>query len=221
MNQKVEIGDLIAQVGQIVSRARMAVVVYVAAIVALGTVIDFYFIDSSGYLFLTTTVSLIAGYLLMQALMHSEGLAGGSAGFGAYFGLSVILGIGTVVGFLFLIVPGIILMVRWMPAYALLLSGDESAGHAPGASWDLTQGQFWPLLAALLIGVAPLLAIVVGLGANEVYADEAFYNGPWYIASLAATNLVLAAFTTFISAIGIAAYATLRGERGEVAEVFA
>lgn len=220
MDEKIAIGGLIARVGQIVSRARIAIFVYFAAIVSLGTVIDYYWSESAGYLLLISVVSLIAGYLLMQALMHAEGLAGGSAAFGAYFGLSLIIGIGTIVGFLVLIIPGIIIAVRWLPAYALLLSGDETAGQAPGASWDLTSGQFWPLLAALLIGVAPLLTATIGLVAAESYwIDD--YEGPWYVASLALTNVMLAAFTAFTSALGIAAYAALRGERGEVAEVFA
>lgn len=222
MEAKIQVGDLFARVVQIAIRGRMAIVVYFAALVTCGTAIDYYFGESRGYLLLANILSVIAGYLLMRALMDSERLAGGDAGFSSYFGLTIIVGIGTVVGFLFLIIPGVILAIRWMPAYALLLSGDEPATGAPGASWDLTKGQFWPLLAALLLGLAPLLAISIGIGMFEGFAEPEILDGSSYVVLLALTNVVVAAFTFYTSALGIATYLALTGDRQEeVSEVFA
>jgi uncharacterized membrane protein len=70
-------------------------------------------------------------------------------------------------GFLFLIVPGVILAIMWMFTYAVLAETKLSFWEAMQASARLTEGFRWRLflliLAGIVIVVLGLLAVVVGL----------------------------------------------------------
>lgn len=58
--------------------------------------------------------NVVAGYLLIRALLRGSDLVrpGEEGGFGLYLGVSFLAGLGMFFGFLFLIVPGIVLWVR-------------------------------------------------------------------------------------------------------------
>jgi Membrane domain of glycerophosphoryl diester phosphodiesterase len=95
----------------------------------------------------------------------------------ALLGLAVLTGLATVLGFLLLVVPGLLIFVGWsMAAPALLLEGQGVAG-AIRRSWALTRGSFWRVfgilvLTAIIVGIASavivvplgLVSLLVGLG---------------------------------------------------------
>lgn len=84
-----------------------------------------------------------------------------------YFITSLMVGLLTVGGFLLLIIPGIILMIRYN-FYEFILV-DKNIGYIQGlsASWKITKGNFWKLclfgLTLVGINLLGLLALFVGL----------------------------------------------------------
>jgi uncharacterized membrane protein len=68
------------------------------------------------------------------------------------FGVCLLTNIGILLGFVFLIVPGIILLVRWSISVPYVISDDQiGVIEAIQRSWEETGDAFWPILLTLLI----------------------------------------------------------------------
>jgi hypothetical protein len=76
--------------------------------------------------------------------------------------LSILYTLGLVLGFVALIVPGIILSVRWAVAYPVLFAEDLRGSKALRRSWRLVKGRWWATAAVLAIGyvISSILALV-------------------------------------------------------------
>lgn len=87
--------------------------------------------------------------------------------FGIYILASILFVITYAVGFVFLIIPGVIAIVRLSFFGFLVLEGEPSPVKALQRSWALTRNHFWRLLGfGLILGlvdVAGLLALGVGV----------------------------------------------------------
>jgi uncharacterized membrane protein len=89
-------------------------------------------------------------------------------GFVPYFAASILVGIGTVVGFVLLIVPGIILAIMWhFFGYVIVENPDTSPVDAMRRSAEITRGYRWQIfglgLLLVLINIGGALACGVGL----------------------------------------------------------
>ena len=139
----------------------------------------------------TTTYSIGVGYIVFQiitlvvgavlamgliraTLAVAEGrkpeisMLFGSEGLGSYIVASILVTIGVLVGFIFLIVPGIILWIMWhFFGYVIVENPETGALDAMRRSAEITRGHRWELfgLGLLLIGInlLGLLACCVGL----------------------------------------------------------
>ena len=84
-----------------------------------------------------------------------------------YFVGTTIQGIITVVGFILLIIPGIIFSVRLQYVSYLIVDKDLGPVEAIKASWNITRGNTWNLfffgILIGLINILGLLCLVVGL----------------------------------------------------------
>jgi hypothetical protein len=219
--ERLEVGALLTRMWATISGAIGAAAGFFFAIAGLGSIIDLTMGESSGAYLLVTVASFVATYFLFRAMLHGSGLLreGEGGGFGVYFGVSFLGGLGMLLGFLFLIIPGLILMVRWSAAYGFALSEDRGATDALGESWEITRGSFWPILAVLLIGMVPLFVVMFGLGFGLAswtadYAESSTVE-------VVVINVVSTAYSVYNAAMGIAVYWMLRGERRDMAEVFA
>lgn len=87
--------------------------------------------------------------------------------FWKYLGASILLGLAVGVGFLLLIVPGIILGLMFMFATLIVIERELGPIESLSESNRLTRGHKWPLfgfvLLLLLVNLLGLLALVVGL----------------------------------------------------------
>ena len=72
----------------------------------------------------------------------------------------IVTTVGTFAGFL-LIVPGIVLGVRWSIAVPLMLSEDAGIIGAIGKSWHDTKQDFWPILCLLAIIYLPIWMVAL------------------------------------------------------------
>jgi hypothetical protein len=154
-----------------------------------------------------------------------EAASAGLGRFGSLWGMGFISGLATIVGLILLVVPGLILMIGWAPATAVLMVEERTSYGSLGRAWRLTQGSRWRIAA--LVGLATLavigIALVVGvldallegvLGAQGIAAAVRFVLAP----------LVAVAVAMLSSTGGAALYANLRaakeGAAGDVAQVF-
>lgn len=118
-----------------------------------------------GLLILVVTVP--AGLLFLKALYGTRRpVSSGLAGVWPYIGLAILSGIGTIVGFILLIVPGIIVMIRWSAANGYLLGSGKQVMEALSASWEATRGHSWAIFFAgliVLIAMGMLVSVAGGL----------------------------------------------------------
>jgi hypothetical protein len=216
MIAKLEVGRLLEETGQVVMRTAGGSLLYAAALGAVGAAIDLWGTERASNAPYTLT-SIIGGYFLLRAMLEREGIIGPDARqrLGAYFGLSLLAGLGIVCGFVLLIIPGVILFIRWQLAFAILLAEDRTISAALSESWDMTEGQFWPLLGAMLV-----LLLVILLAAAAFVIPELAPAVPEEV-SIILGNMFLSVFSVLSTAFGVAAYRLLAKPLGELEEVFA
>jgi hypothetical protein len=208
---------------EVASRSRGAVLFYVVAVAGVAILADTYSETMPALTLLTAIVGLAANYLLLRALLHDAGLKreGEGGGFGAYFVVGILSGLGVLLGLVLLVIPAIVLMVRWVAADAIVVSENPGASNALSESWEATRDHFWPLLATMLIGFVPYITAVVLFGIGAEFYDVVELDG-WAIqAGLVVANVLAAIYGVFSSALSVAAYWLLRGDHRSVEEVFA
>lgn len=83
----------------------------------------------------------------------------------------------TGVGFLFLIVPGVILLWRLFFAPYILVDKNVSIGDALNQSWAMTRGYAWPIYSIILFGVllgvtslTPWIGAAIALALSMLYS---------------------------------------------------
>lgn len=85
----------------------------------------------------------------------------------------------------------------------------------------MTRGSFWPILAAMLVGLAPFVVAAIVVSAGSLYYAAAESDGAGAILETVASNFVSAAYSVFSTALGVAVYWSRRVDRRGLSEVFA
>ena len=222
MDSQLSVSALVSGVWSALADNTVPAVTFVIAITASSVVIDLTIGEAPGASLVNGLVGLIAGYLLLRAVLLSVGLADRDsvAGFGAYFGFGLVQGLALVVGFVLLVIPGIVLMVRWIPSSALLLCEGEGINESLRQSWDRTKGHFWPLFGAMLLGLVPIFfvavagSVITGLAGGPDNALTTQLNA-------GLTNLVVSTWSVYSCLLTVTAYKLLFRRHSDVAEVFA
>ncbi|MDN3645648.1 hypothetical protein QWY75_05435 [Pontixanthobacter aestiaquae] len=200
---------------RLVASAPAEVLGYIALLAGVATWVDLQLWDYGGEL-LVGVIGLVAGYYLMTNMLIKSGLVtdGMRGSFGAYFGVGIVVGIGTTIGLLLLIIPGLLLIVRWMPAYGYVLADGESVSDALGKSWDVTGDHFWPI--AIIAGALVTIALSPVAVAAFAFADYETFSVPVMVGINVLTYLSAALST----AVGLAVYSLLAYPDREVSDVF-
>jgi hypothetical protein len=164
--------------------------------------------------FLLAVAGVVAGYLLMRRLLAVRGrLHAIGNRFWPYVGMAILSTIAVVLGLVLLIVPGMILLVRWSAASGFLVGAGEGITESLRASWHATRGHGWAIFFAaivLFIGVA-----VVGGVLGAVFAIAGATVGD------AVSAFVEAAAGGIFVAFGVAIYCVVHDDAREISEVFA
>ncbi len=157
-------------------------------------------------------VSFVALYLLTVRMLAARGrLRGDENRFWHYFGMVVVSGLAWIIGIILLIVPGIILLVRWSAASGYLLGAKEGIIDSLRASWHATSGSSWAIFfAAIVLFIGIILGgIVIGvLTVTSPLVNSVF------------SSLIEAASNAFTVAFGVAIYCLVHDEAEEIGEVF-
>ena len=181
-------------------------------------------------------VMLAAAYVLQAAIVHAtvtdlngrrvvlgDSLKVGVRNCLPLIGLAILTGLGVAIGFVLLIVPGLILMVAWSAAAPAKVVEKIGVFEAFARSRDLTRGRRWPIFAlfvlyAIAAGIlnAAILAAFAPFALGKGLPVGASVDGlarSMNIVQLFADPLV-ATITTLFSTTGLATlYFELRGSR--------
>lgn len=186
MNRTVSFGELVNATFGEISVNRTIVFIYLAIATSAGTIgnlfdtkntIDVFGIPVEGAIpfadlgggALAPLVSLgvfVVGVLLtywLYAALIERQTAPGFRRFWAFILVYILSIIGIGLAALALIVPGIIVAVRWVPLIPALLARDEPLMDSFSTSWQLTSGSSWPIFGAALV------LVVVGLVVSFVF----------------------------------------------------
>lgn len=207
---------LFAETKRLATAAWLEVSFYLIVMTALGVATDLIEGMEGGY-FLFNIVSVALIYVMVVGMIRKGGLLNGTQPnrFGAYFVISLLSGLGIIVGALLLLVPGFVLWVRWLPAYGFGLVEGLSATESLGRSWDATRSHFWPLLLASLVPLGLFIA-----GAGFYYFAFPVGEAP-SIPAVVAANLAMVGATAIATVLGLASYALLCDNEDLLPEVFA
>ena len=139
------------------------------------------------------------------AILHSGGLALPARRWriASLFGIGLIGGLGTGLGLLVLVLPGLFLVGRWFLAAPILFGEDTSVSEALHASWERTE-QHW--LACAILGVVTFLCQMVPLVASAYLLPE---SESARIGTLVATNTFSQAAWLFNIAAAATFYLTI------------
>ena len=162
----------------------------------------------------SAVVTIVASYFyLARLLVARRALGEGGTRIWAYVGLSIISGLGMMLGFLFLIIPGLVLLCRWSAASGFLLGDRTEVTESLEKSWSATKGHAWQIFFAglVLFGGYLFLAVLIG-GVAGVWSSETAVS--------ALTALVEGVGTAFPLAFGIAIYVLVHDRAGSLSAVF-
>ncbi|KQZ05873.1 hypothetical protein ASD21_17960 [Caulobacter sp. Root1455] len=181
-------------------------------------------------------VMIVAAFVLQAAIVHAtvadlngrrvvvgESLKVGLRNWLPLLGLAILMGLGLMIGFVLLIVPGIMLAVMWSVAVPAKVVEKIGVMDALQRSRDLTRGRRWAIFGLLVIYVIAVwileavimaafmpFALSKGLPTPETTAG---FTSSINIVSLVASPLIATISTLITTAGGATLYSELRGTR--------
>jgi hypothetical protein len=181
-------------------------------------------------------IMLAAAFVLQAAIVHATvaDLNGRRVVFGdslkvgvrnclPLIGLAILMGLGIGLGFILLIIPGLILMVMWAVAVPAKVVEKIGVFDAFTRSRDLTRGRRWPIFGLFVLYA--IAAWIVNAIILAVFAPFALAKGlptadtmESFVGTLSVVQLVadplIATVSTLFSTAGLATlYYELRGSR--------
>jgi len=163
---------------------------------------------------ISAVVSIFGTYLLLARFLVVRGrFRVGGGRFWHYLGMAILSTIAAVLGLFLLVVPGIVLLVRWSAASGFVIGAGESVTGSLSASWDATEGHGWAIFfSAVVLCVGMLLCFGLVGGVFDLAGHP--------IVDLVSA-FVEAASSGVFAAFGIAVYCRVQDDAREISEVFA
>lgn len=178
-----------------------------------------------GVLAALVTSAILQGALIFATVQDMNGgrprigdcLATGLRSFLPLIGVSILFSLAVVLGFIFLVVPGLMILCAWCVAIPALVADRTSVTGAFGRSAELTRGNRWRIFGLLV--VVWIIAVIIGAVVGAVTGGASFGSGADAAAVLRSPvqiggNLVINTLTSAISSTGVAVlYVELRRAR--------
>jgi hypothetical protein len=136
--------------------------------------------------------------------------------YGAMFIAGLLGGLGTLVGFVLLIVPGLFLIAAWSVTTPFIVIEDKSGTAALGASWRATAASRVSIMLVVLLGIA-----LLGVGFAGLFLFTGLSENALGVAGTIYVNLLATAVTVAGWVLAVAVYRLVVPYSGGFREVFA
>jgi hypothetical protein len=205
-------GEIIGEAFRLLGAAWHVALLYLAVRTGAG-----WWTEQAGvHIAFESLLNFLLSYLLMSTMLRLGGLApdGLKGGFGSYLVVSLVSSLAIIFGILMLIIPGLYLTVRWMPALSFALVENAGVNETLRSAWEATSEKVWAILLSLaFLAVPMLLAIVMTAFAPN---DGEVLPSVW---SLIGTFLMAISAIAF-TAVGVAVFSLVDVTGKRIAEVF-
>jgi hypothetical protein len=179
-----------------------------------------------GGFFAAAALVVVAQFLVHAAVsrqaMLREGMASADvpARYGHYLLTSIVVTLGSMLGAILLVVPGIMAILRWSMAINYTLARGMTTGESMAASRDATRGHRWAILGGWVV-VWVLAGLPYGVLVWSASGVGALTHLPLF-SVLGLARLVWAALVTGVSlAFSLGTFSLLAGKSDRLREVFA
>ena len=165
-------------------------------------------------------VTLVGAYVLQAAILYASinELNGRKVEFGKaistgfsfvlpLFGLGILMGLALMLGFILLIVPGILMSVAWIVAAPAVVVEKVGVTASFGRSADLTRNHRWPILGVCVVYIIVYFALTWGatlmFGGLAAAAAPTEFTASGVLLNILVTPL-LAAISSLVGTTGVA-----------------
>ena len=206
--RELKFGNIVDKTIAVVDRCIRPALVYLVILTVVSATITYFSPATAPPLsqlvgaLLKWVIGVIAAYFLIEAMLRATGLGTrpGGDSFVPFLALSALYTLGLILGFIAIILPGFIIMARWMIAQPLLIARRDGPRRALGQSWELTKGNELQILGALLAMLILPIAIVI---ACSVFFEKTDVVG------IVVSQLASSAMSVIAAAMGVALYALI------------
>jgi hypothetical protein len=222
LNNSIDVGGIIRRTFQIYVDQASVLMPAAAVVFVISGILGVLLIAASkGLAFFALVITLVATTLFTGMVVElvadvQDGRRDASAGqllravtpvLGQLILVGIVAGIGILIGFILIIIPGLILATLWSVAAPVVVLERPGGLRALGRSRALVRGNAWNVFAVIL-----LLVILVGLvGSGIEVAADAAGNGVGLV-----VRVIVGILTAPISALAAAVlYFELRKAHGE------
>ncbi|MEM8725550.1 MAG: hypothetical protein AAGE86_08515, partial [Pseudomonadota bacterium] len=202
---------------------------YIALLALYDTALIYeVFVEDTWLVALSLAVDITLVYFLHIVMLQRGGLMerGAQGGFGKFLGMSLISGVAILFGLALLILPGLYLMIRWLPAAGFVLAEGRYPTDALANSWSATKEAVQPAMVALVVPFAMLLVPAAIIMADDLAivldttSPFAELDNDTYYAGVLALYIVSTIGNTAIYVLGLALYSILRERPATLTDVF-
>lgn len=171
-----------------------------------------------GFVACMVTVPMMQGALVFGSVGELEGrpvsmndcLAAGRKHWLRLLGLDLLVGLGVVIGMILLIVPGVLLALRWSVSVPELVIEERGIQESMGRSAALTQNRRWSIFLLGLVLLAAMFVLqialtIVGFPFGSLHEHSAF--------TVVTTPLVNTCTSVVVYPVVAALFRQLRGDR--------
>ncbi|MEO6387087.1 MAG: hypothetical protein ABIO18_01935 [Croceibacterium sp.] len=208
-----KIGTIIDKTLGVIEHSVTPSVIYVLALGVINSAVGYFTVDLTAPLqllavgLLKFAIGIISAYLLLDSMLRKTGLRerGSEDVLFAYVALSVVYALGVIVGFICVVIPGLIFMARWSIAQPTLVARGGGVMKAMGESWEQTRGNEVSIIAAALGLLVVPIAVVITC---SIVFEKANLGG------IIVTEFVTSAMNVLSLGMGVALYGLIAGNRG-------
>lgn len=207
--RELKIGKIIDKTFGVIEISAGPALVVVAILTAINIATTYFSLETSvtqqALLGLAKFVAgLVTGYVLLEIMIRKTGLRSRTQAdvFFAYCALSVLYTLGFLLGFILFVFPAFFIMARWSIAAPMLIARGEGPMKSLGESWELTRGNEFSILAAILALFVLPIAITIACAMAFDPAD---------LVGIAVAQLAAGVMSLLSIATGVALYGMIVG----------
>ena len=184
MNNRVDVGGVIRRTFEIYADQALVLITAAAVVFVISAVVGALLVTASpGLAIIALVVSLVASTLFTGMVVElvadvQDGRRDASPGqllqaavpvLGQLILVGIVAGIGIVIGFILIIIPGLILLTIWSVAAPVVVLERPGGLRALGRSRELVRGEGWNVFAVILLMV--ILVSVISFAIEAVAAS--------------------------------------------------